>query len=558
MAAFNSIQISEIQALQLFAKDFPSLEEGLVTIDLNRAGTFSTGNRSFHKEEFSVHHSQTSQTYFWDGNTHVIPRTIDFGTNPNQTLALDVICVQRAGASISMPLTSYSPVLSTPTLSSESLIYYQILSVDITLDLASGFSGAFDYNIPITGAANTLTLNVIGEVAARILQFRPDSNATEVWQYLTDIMLRVDGHEQRFSLRSEPRATLAYTFTTEGNLTTRMHSLMAAIYKQIVLAPLWFVFNLTTTAMTSATRSTVSVSTPDLPLAIGQQILLWESDTQYSVREISAFNATSITVTSPFQYDYPQKSLVIPTTRALLENVSVQLFNPQENYARFEAQLLVEEMPTQTYTNPYPSYNSDFVFTEDNVTRTAPYIVASFERSNHTVRVPTGRYVSEIDANPRLAMIIPFTVLCSSRLELLNMRRFVQFIRGSLRTFYISSMKDDLSFISSTTNASITCSAVLYANDQTFARDQLRHLEFEFSNGTIERREITAVSYDVTNSRETFTLDSALTPTFSATPITRISYLYYVRLADDNINFEYINPTNTFVQFDLLTLKEEN
>ena len=560
MATFNSVLQHEIDTVELYTKSYPALDSGFVDLPehaYNR--TLSSAYKGFFNQRFSTLHMQTSQSFFWEGNTHLIPRTLDFGSNQNLTLTFDIICVQRAGATVSMSLAAFSPLVFTPAISSQAMTFYEIQSVDVTIDLSSGFTGSFIHVVPTTGAANPAYISISGEVAARILQFRPDANsAREVWQYLTDVMQRIDGREQRFALRENPRTTLTYEISTIGNETSRVHTLMAAIYKQIILAPLWFVFNLTTTAMTSATRSTIFVSTADLPIAIGQQILIWESDTQYAVREISGISATQITVASPFQYDFPQKSLVVPTTNAIMSDMSAQLYNPEDNYAKFTAQMLVEEMPTQTYTNNYPTYNSDFVFTETNITRADVYISGSMERRSYSFLSETARYVSEIDTNARLSLIIPFTVLCNSRAELINMRRFVQALRGSLRTFYITSGKYDLDYVSSSSQSVITCTSIQYVNDQNFVRNQLRHLEFEFANGTIERREITAVSTNVTANTETFTLSSALTQTLSATTVSRISFLYYVRISDDTITFDYVNPTTTFVSFNLITIKEEN
>ena len=136
--------------------------------------------------------------------------------------------------------------------------------------------------------------------------------------WLTDVMTKRSGKEQRVRVRAHPRRTLEYSLFLYGaQARRRFQELVWGAQDEEVMAPVWADKAKLAGVLASGATS-ISVNTEHLDYDDGAHLMLWADEENFEVLEIDTVSPSSVSLAEATSREWPAGTYVCPARRARL------------------------------------------------------------------------------------------------------------------------------------------------------------------------------------------------------------------------------------------------
>lgn len=481
---------------------------------------------------------------FWKDRIHIIPKSKDFGNilsaqqgtfevyNSGTNLSRHVRSITALNSLTSLGISTTQGAVSFPFVLGlgESEVYEYLVSESGPVVINDAYDVAFDNGVVLSHAIT----------GARIvlLVLPPQQSFAEGWAWITDVLRKADGSEQRISLRNIPRQFVKYEFLYNDPI--RLAKLENLIYDRLpnqVAFPYWKDFTVLTAPVVGGVDVVINVqSTTNKDFRVGGNAVILNRITDvFEVGEILTFSTTSITFTTTLllsfgvadvevlpvlisnvdpslsQTRWPRDVGMLPLTFNVVDNKDFSDITGFNMYKTLQIYEDVQYLPGVTFTRKSDIGSTTF----DNLTGLSDH--RSLYRGPSTT---IGQLIAVFE----------------NRAEYVRIRNFIHSRRGKQIAFWVSTKQNN--FIPGSTNVAPTSNidTVPTGYGNVFARGIRTDIEIEYADGAIDRREVTNV---VSGAFEALTLDSSISQDWSPTNVVRASYLVRVRYDIDSFEFDH-------------------
>lgn len=372
--------------------------------------------------------------------------------------------------------------------------------------------------------------------------------------WLTDILTGYRSLEQRIQLRETPRMTvkLRFLFTTAGEASAFESNLWRLRALRVQL-PFW----------PDAARLTASAEPSDTSLefdpatrrfADGGLALLWRDSETSELLGIDAVTGSGLNLAGSVAGTWPADghTFVLPVLVGRLEDAP-ELLRPTSTVAAVELTLITEgiAIAEPSWAESYAGF--DVLPDEPDRGQDQSLI---FERSLHHLDPGTGVTAAWDRAGVPVVHRQAHRLILDGREAIDRLRGFLARRRGRLVPFWWPSWQSDLQMSANLTanDPDLTIKEIGYA-DGPFLSPARRRLAFIPKAAEIYYREVLAAE-DGAPGMEALTLDDGV-PVALSKDRTLISYLPFLRLADDEIKFLWQNSHFAELTLDTLELPTE-
>jgi hypothetical protein len=493
---------------------------------------------------------------FWKNRLHIIPTEFDAGNilsavegtfeiyNSGTKLGQHQVAVNTLTdlTSLGITITGGTVVFPYQLGLGQSEVYTYLISTEGTSVINDSYDVGF-------GNGVTLIHSITG---SRILLFTfdPQEGFNETFEWLTDIIPKQDGSEQRISVRNIPRQTIDHVYLSDDPtiLATMENTLYNRLPNQIAL-PYWKDFVSLTAIVTAGSAVLPVTTTTNRDFRVGLSLAIFDRDTGlFEVGTILSIATNQITLTSPLLQTWAAGLEVLPVLIGFVDTK-----HTQERFPKDVASLALsfESVTNKDFSDTAgfavykstPVYDDPLLLESDTFSRDFDYGVETFQN-------PVGRDHQDTWRNGPGTTWKRFIASFKTLAEYTSLRNFIHSRRGRQVAFYIPTRQQD--FIPANTNPG-TPSQIDTAHtgySQTFDIGHRIDIEIEYIDGVVDRREITSV---ILGTFQQLVLDSALSQEWSEANVARASYLLKFRFDIDAFQFVHNWHNNGFVSF---TFKE--
>ncbi|QBZ71731.1 hypothetical protein [Pseudomonas phage KP1] len=414
---------------------------------------------------------------------------------------------------------------------------------ELTYDVTVTTAGPPNINVEIQfDFSNVFNPPAILVTGSRAVKFDvvPEIPVVEVWQWLTDNIVAVDGTEQRIAVRGEvPRfeQTIKVIFETAQQQRKFYSDLLAS------LGRLWipeFQYAVRTTTASAALSFQLNYDNAKTDLRPGEYALI-QTVTNSALVEIESLNASGALVAAPLAFAIPTGSLLMPGAPALINDgtrlsryavnevgettVTAKMIKQRSQLERIGSEI---ELPT---------FLGDALILKRPLAESL--VDDGFSTGQQSIENQTGLpdLITRWDYT-RIVGERQFKVNRIHRPEEMDYWKAVlAHARGAARKFWVPTFRPDLQISArpAVAASSLTVQGVEYA-EKVFSVVSHRYIEIETLAG-IHRTTITgATVFDVNT---VLAINPSMPSGETWRDIIRISYLLPVRLADDKVTWKH-------------------
>lgn len=411
-------------------------------------------------------------------------------------------------------------------------------TVTLTFEAAVSGDASFDAEAVLTVDGATLPIRMIGRRVV-IFDTLPEMPIIERLSWLTDNMVAVDGTEQAFSLRRTPRSRVTINQRLDDDVErTRQQNLIlgAGFLRQGV--QLWWQARRVSAAALS-TDTVIQVDTTNMELQDGDDVSLYFPDGTTTEVEAQTLTPTSMTLNQAVGVAVPLGTHVMP--------LKFGFQNPTAKFGAFAQNL--EDSQIIFDLIEYDDIGAlDLAYFDTHPVDGLPIITHPLEFTGRqrpgelTQRLSTldgktgdiGKFRNELLARWGQDVLVN----CRSMAEQHAWRRFLHFIRGSWREFYVPTGTNDLPLAASLSLGGNTFTIPSMGVESLINNVAPRRDVWIEENGNVHYRRVSSVSDNGTT--ELVTVDSAI-PGSGSVPVdqVKISWLTLSRLAGDTATFRH-------------------
>lgn len=389
-----------------------------------------------------------------------------------------------------------------------------------------------------------------------ILDLEPEVPVSEVWQWLTDLLVSYDGTEQRISLRGgAPRYSMNLKLLTTDikSLNETWHKLIASRGKLLVPE---YQYATATTQLSpgAAARVYYTPSKTDIRLAEKFHIL------GYGVVEVLSLQVDGATLTANLTTPIPAGTTIAPIHEMIVSNppskkdAFVNYVSDFSISGTFNKRRSTLTRPGVTTTltlwnarpvlDVRPSINevSESVIEDDIIIDNSISAITLINKWDEAKLKSSKSFLVYRNSQE------PCETEASRSLD--YWREFLQYCRGSAKKFWLPTYRDDLVLINQPADSasSIITEGFSYGQKLFTAKFTYLYLEIATSGGT-HRCTITGVGSSGSNTEVFFT--PALPAGWS--DLSRISFLVPARLDGDSVQWEHF-PLHSVLNVDFRTI----
>jgi hypothetical protein len=414
------------------------------------------------------------------------------------------------------------------------------------------------YNIQVFPGINTIdvdlfgdytqgdfTLDIIGRIVLDIALFPEDDTVEEKWKWGTRVMVAWDSTEQRVRYAPAPHRKVSMEYVLdEPEVVDQLYRLYQSITSAVTVP--FFQHMTYITAESLALTDRVYFDPTRTNLRAGDQI--------YIVDELFNFNAIILTIlqmeidgcttdtllAQPIQPGW----IICPSNAIYLDRPQVEI-DKVTGALRVTGEVINRNrvVSRESAGITLPTFNSLLVLDRKvraGITRAQEVI---FEEQS-TEFGPRDR--APIWAQPKLLQSASFTARLQGDMSEYDWATtFFDAVAGQLKAFYMASKTNDLALYVPPTDGSSAINVrgtdyVIYIQDEIY-----KQLEIEYADGTYTWHNTNTA----TPQPDGTTIISLLEPLpldVTSRPIVRVSYLYRVRLATDEVTVKYRNNRAVF------------
>lgn len=496
---------------------------------------------------------------------HLFPSRMDLGTVANeQTRQLsvwnafttvsavldDVVVTNGGGVSITGPVT---PITFTP-------LQEMFWEIKVTPNGPPQINASvfFDFdNVP-----DPKPLIVTGTRAA-LLPIVPEVPVTEVWEWLTDEHVSIDGTEQRVGLRKHPRRrqSTQLVFLSAEELREQYRVLLSAVGRLFVP---YFQYSARTTAAAAQGSNSLAFDTGLVDVRNGDYVMVETPDT-VMLLELDVVGSGSASTRAPLGTAVPKNSLVVAVFPSFVNNKQSINRNAVNEYGDMTLtsdasypRPLQRALSTAVMTmfDGYPVLERRPMANDD--------IKHTFDTGQVTSDAKTG--LQSVDSYWKFTRVEQaYQFMCrrvgrgncgytTGVTEMDYWRLFFDTMKGSLNSFLMSSYRPDQTLFSDVApgSSSMVFNGAGYA-DNFFPAAPYHYLAITTAKGVHYAKVTSAVKDAGGNSSVTF--DPALPAGEGWDDVLQVSYLLKLRIAEDKVTLEHLT-IDTIFGFTTRTVEE--
>jgi hypothetical protein len=389
---------------------------------------------------------------------------------------------------------------------------------------------------------------------ASIIYMVPDVPVEEKWEWMTQVMVSVDGSEQRVALRTAPRRKIRYELVIldDDEYRRQYKRIFQDVNSQVVL-PFWqYCTDITAVALTGTSTLTFDPGRTDL--RAGEYTLIVGTAGNQLIK-IASLTGTGCVTDTPLDLDVEIGALITPALPCMIENrsklgmnpvyngrleLSAQSLEPRQELSRPGSATVFERYETLPILNIRPLNNDQVTY--------------AFDGGKEVIDSETG--IVEIKSFWAHAQVEgPRQYNIERTLTPAAMdwwRDFLQEVKGQLKPFYCPSYRPDLHLKDAPSLGGnvFTVFGTDYSTTY-YEHECFKVLAIETAGGVHYSRVVSAVA-DV-NGNDVLTIADTLPGAAEWTQVTNISFCNKVRLASDAVQLQHYG-LNTQIELTIRTV----
>lgn len=484
---------------------------------------------------------------FWFEHVHIIPRSFDFGNIlSTQTRSFEIYngyrTTNRRISSITE--TSVDGLDITQPSDSPLLLRYQssyVISLQVNLDGPVSADGSITYTFE---SGETLTVSFTGRRVV-MLSLVPQVPMTENIEWRTDVIESYSGREQRIATRDVPRQEWRAGYIADDQTMSWLENQIFGWQGNVWGFPVWSDYCELTADATAGDTVLNITSTANKDFRAdddgGTELaIVWSAYNNFETVEVGSVGANTLTLRTgkTLLSGWSEGAYVIPVRLARMRAMpSFNNYLADNKFVQLSLTVL-QNAATESVT-PYTTetYLTLPVFSD--------YLLAPGRRYQVRYNKAVIPFQSEV-GKPTSRGFRDFPEVSFSSLQLsaddragyVAIKNFIASRRGRQKAFWISSGRIDFT-IRADQSAPATTLRVNEVNYglQVGVSQGRAHIEILYVDGTVDRRQITAVA--VTEGVGEDLTIAASTQDLSVANVERISFLHKVRFADDGFSFRH-------------------
>jgi hypothetical protein len=482
---------------------------------------------------------QTSGTFDFFEDFHVLPRSFDFGNIlSDQSSAIEVFSGFRRAVREWTSFTSNAGVGVTlvggPTLPAD---VNPLTSLLMTLEVSATGEAFVDATLEFVFDSGDVIIEI--DVQRIVLWgAEPERAYEETLAFLTDVLQRAGGKEQRFALRKNPRQVFSYRYLVdEGEARQVLENLMFEWQSRVFGVPVWWDDTELTADATAGDLSITVTSTDYRDFRVGGLVAVFVAQDEFDVVEISSLTSTTIGLTSALVGSYDAGTKVYPLAVCRMRSV-VRAGRFPANLSAFEIDFTnTENDANLADVTPFESFNSKVLITENSIR--GGVVTETFERRLTTIDSGVGLDVVESDwAVSRRGTVL--TVRAVGRQAVWELRGLIHALRGRQVSFYLARGSDDLAPVANLTNGGNTLDVANYGYAQFVNERQPRNvIRVSFVSGATPLLRTITASTETSATVEQLTLNTTWPATYTPAQVARIEFVEKVRFDADDVRLEF-------------------
>lgn len=407
------------------------------------------------------------------------------------------------------------------------------LVLQIDADGAPVINGTLDFVFNLY----TVSVAVTGQRVV-IFPFAPESPLREDLEFLTDVMTSLDGSEQRFKLRKNPRQVFTFNMAQDGDERRYLENLLYDWQSNIFGVGMWHEAMPLSQAATSGDL-TLNVPTTDYAdYRVGSLAFVISGTDRRVVDalEVESITSTSITFTSALNFDFPVGSLLMPMRLCLAQQQisgNRAIVNLGRKQIRFQ---VIDNDSNLGDASAFSTLNSKIFLDDPNRVQSQinDRMLKRLYQNDNGTGVPT--QASRWDRSKRISAK---GFVTSSRQELWELRQLLHELGGQLTPFLMPTFYDELQ---------LSVSISLGSNNATFenvgftqfVQDRRGIFRFLFADGSVQIKTVVSSS-EVDANDETVVFDDTWDDDYDIADIERVEYIETYRSNTDRITITHAN-----------------
>lgn len=520
---------------------------------------FGTGGRVdlFETDREGSRDNRHSVGAAWFEDVHVIPREIDLGNIlTEQTVPFDLFNGFRYE---SKELTTFDnnagAGISTVGLPALPIDVFQLDTVQFDVVFSTDGDPTIDGSLDITFGGATISVPVTG---SRIVMFpyQPEAPLQEVLEFLTDVLVRMDGSEQRIALRKNPRQRFQLRVLADNpRERQRIANLLFDWQGRVFGLPVWTESTRLSSAATLGDTTVNVQTTADADYRVGGLAIVLQDDDTFDALEVTSITGTTLEFESPLTSNYGAGTRVMPLRSVLASDVvrrTKQQVKVEEFQIEFEVLDNDANLASTTGFTIHPTDSKVILDGAPDGIVLNVYTGGSESMRRRLARIDSGAgQFAQSSPWDRSKEDSELTIYVADRANLWNVRQLFHALRGRQVSFYLPTFFDDVTPAGSITSGGSTLLAVNAGYFQ-FVNDRVPRTLLRLTT-TAGAEYIVAVnsSTEVDDDEESFSVTVLLKNQAAAGPtwpdnialadIARIEFVQKVRLAADEVEIQHDN-----------------
>jgi hypothetical protein len=475
----------------------------------------------------------------WFENIYVIPRKIELGF----VLATEVIPMEIYNAYELSPRTFTSFVNN----AGAGVVVTGLPSLPFVIQEQDGLSlvvtvsplgpPTIDGTLDFIFDTETVSVPVTG-TRTIVFPFEPEAPLVERLSFLTDVVGKRDGKEQRISLRNTPRQVFEMKFSLDGTDRQFFNAVLFDSQHRTLGVPVWF----EPAALSAAAAPGAGVlnvdSTSFADWRVGGFGIVYGSAFDHEIFQVSAVGGTSLNITPALTKGFAAGTRVLPVRLAHARDGARgdrSLLNLQEATVRFT---VLDNDVDLASAAAFPALNSKVYLSEANAVDGR--MPEEYLRDIIVVDGGTGLFEAFSDQLVgRRAHAKKF--FSRTRQRLWEVRQLLHHLKGRQTSFYIPTFFGDLTPTQNITSGgtSVTVSNVGYT-DFVQSRQPMNILRLVLKSGTVVTRTVTSSS-ELSATEEQVDVDSTWGVNATPAEIDSLQFVEEARLDSDEAELVHLD-----------------
>jgi len=416
------------------------------------------------------------------------------------------------------------------------------VTLEVTPDGPPVIDGTLDFTFDEIQDGETALLIQVPLTGKRVVLFvfQPEEPMVERLEWLTDILKRRSGTEQRIAIRKNPRQTFEFTLRLDEEDRQAFEATIFDLQDTAFGIPVWFEGTRVTSAI-SVSDTTINVQETDFrDFRVGDLAVIVTDRTNFESLTIDSLTSTTITFSSAFANAFPIATTVYPVRTGFVGGRlqgSKFLTNAQDTKILFR---ILDNDANLADSSAFGTFNSRVFLDEANMT--SGTLSDSHVRDIIIVDNQIGEFLQN-SSETRSVRGSSKTFFSNTHQRLFEVRELLHFLRGRQVSFYLPTFFKELTVDANITSGSdkLVVKNIGYT-DFIQSREPRAAIQVVLEDGTKNARLVLS-SVELSATQEELTVDTTWTITAVPGDVDRVEYLERVRMDSDVVVINHFQGT---------------